>query len=141
MMRPRRAAVVTASVRLEAPSLPHSEATWNLAVFSLMPRRRAMPLLGRPCGDQLEHLQLARGQRLGSAAGTRRAVTGSASEVGRQGQVEQDQAGLGRADGQVELLGVDVARQARPAAQARSGELGGLAGSSDRMTAARGESE
>src|SRR5207244_5372855 len=48
-IRPRRAAIVTASVRLEAPSLPHSDATWNFAVFSLMPSRRAMPLFGSPC--------------------------------------------------------------------------------------------
>lgn len=38
----------TALVRLAAPSFPQIEATWDLTVWSLMSRRAAIALFGRP---------------------------------------------------------------------------------------------
>jgi hypothetical protein len=47
-MTPRRAAWATASVRPTASSLSRSEATWNLAVWTEMPSRRAITLFDAP---------------------------------------------------------------------------------------------
>src|SRR5216683_5445007 len=45
---PRRMPIVTASVRLPAPSLDRIEATWNFAVWVEMPSLEAMALLPSP---------------------------------------------------------------------------------------------
>ena len=78
--------MVTASVRLEAPSLPHREATWNLAVFSLMPRAAGDAFVGQALGDELEHLQLAGGQRLGQGRAGGQRAAGAVSEVAASGR-------------------------------------------------------
>ena len=46
--RPRRMPIATASARVEAPSLPRMEATWNLAVWSEMASRAAISLFPSP---------------------------------------------------------------------------------------------
>ena len=126
--------MVTASVRLEAPSLPHSEATWNLAVFSLIPSRRAMPLLGRPWATRFSTCS-SRGVS-GSDCDRRRRQRRYRAERGDgERQIEQDQPRFGGAHGEVELFGVRVARQARPAAQAGASQdqrQRGVVGEDDR---------
>ena len=64
VISPRRTARRTASVRLAAPSLPEIDETWNLTVWSLMPSRAGDRLVRQPFGEQLQHLDLARRQRL-----------------------------------------------------------------------------
>jgi hypothetical protein len=48
VMRPRRMPRLTASVRVAAPSLPRTEATWNFAVCSLIRSRSAIRRFERP---------------------------------------------------------------------------------------------
>jgi len=48
LIRPRRIASTTASVRVDAPSFIITPLTWNFAVWSLMPRRSAISLFDRP---------------------------------------------------------------------------------------------
>src|SRR6266853_2854581 len=50
---PRRIPRVTASVRVEAPSLSRIELMWNLTVCSEMPRRAAISLLTSPSANIL----------------------------------------------------------------------------------------
>src|SRR4051794_28928384 len=67
--------------------------------------------VGQSLGDQLQDLQLAWRERLGRLA--RRGDSGERLERARSdGQVEEDQACLGGADGEVDLIGVGVAAEA-----------------------------
>ena len=63
-MSPRRTARRTASVRFAAPSFPKIDATWNFTVWSLIAQARRDRLVGKAFGEQFEHLNLARRQRL-----------------------------------------------------------------------------
>ena len=59
---PSRSAAALASPRVRTPSLRRIAETWWSTVFSERNSRSAMSALRRPSADELEHLELARGQ-------------------------------------------------------------------------------
>ena len=64
-----RAARITASARLWASSFARIAATWYFAVFSLMPRSRAMALFGRPSASRVSTSR-SRGLSVGRTTGS-----------------------------------------------------------------------
>ena len=62
-----RMPMVTASVRVAAPSLSRMELMWNLTVWSEMPRRAAISRLPRPSAS-MRKTSISRGVRSSKAA-------------------------------------------------------------------------